>query len=96
MTLQTPLHLQCFGLKQDRHLVDATVTGRTSDAFFHVNTVIEVSEIRQVVNSDPLNRLAGAETLAYGFKIWTIGPDLFVTVHARRRGRKTGGRRSFH
>jgi hypothetical protein len=72
------------------------VTGRTADAFFHVNAVIEISVIRQVVNPDPLNRLTGSETGAHRFEVWTLGPDLFVTVHARRGGWQSGGRRSFH
>src|SRR5215216_6648141 len=72
------------------------MTGRTADAFFHVNAVIEISVIRQVVNPDPLDRLTGSEAGAHRFEVWTLGPDLFVTVHARRRGWQTGGRRSFH
>ena len=95
MTFQTPLHLERLGLINDRHLVDPSVTRRTSDAFFHVNAVIEVSEIRQVVDSDPFDRLATLKTRAHRFKIWAIGPDLFVAVHARRGGRYAGGSGSF-
>ena len=60
------------------------MTRRTADALFHVNAVIEISVIRQVVNPDPLDRLTGSETRAHGFEVWTLGPDLFVTVHTRR------------
>ena len=83
MTFQTPLHLQCRGLERDRHLVDFAVTRRTADAFIHVNAVVEVSVIRQIVYADPLDRFARAKTGAYRFEIWTVGPDLFVTTHAR-------------
>ena len=87
MTLQTPLHLQRGRLIHDRLVIDSAVASRTADAFFQVNAVIEISVIRQVVNADPLDRLAGLETRAHWFEIWAIGPDLFVTVHARRSGR---------
>ena len=84
MTLQTPLHLQRRRLVKNRHLVDPSVTSRTADALLNVNAVIEVRVIRQVVNSNPFNRFAVAETRAHGFEVWAFRPDLFVTAHARR------------
>src|ERR1044072_1722957 len=93
MTLQTPLHLQRLRLEKNRHLVDAPMTRRATDTFFHVNAVIEVSVIRQIVHAFPLERLAGTKTCAYGFEVRTVGPDLFVAVHARRRRWYSGGRR---
>ena len=84
MTLQTPLHLQRRRLIEDRHVVDPAVTRRTTDAFLNVNAVIEVRVVRQVVYAYPFDRLAGAETCAHRFEVWTIRPDLFVTAHARR------------
>ena len=83
MTLETPLHLQRRCRERDRHFIDSAVTRRTTDAFVHVNTVIEISVIRQIVNADPLDRFAGAKTGAHRFEIWTVRPDLFVTTHAR-------------
>ena len=91
MTLQTPLHLQRRGLINNRHLVNASVTRRTTDTFFHVNAVIEVDVIRKIVHAFPVERLAGAKTRAHGFEIRTVGPDLFVAVHARRGRRHSGG-----
>jgi len=91
VTLQTPLHLQRLRLEENRHLVDAPVTRRASDTFFHVNTVIEVGVVRQVVHANPLDRLPRAETRAHRFEIWTVSPDLFVAVHARRGRRQAGG-----
>ena len=84
MTLQTPLHLQRRCLIEDRHVVDPSVTRRTANAFLHVNAVIEIGEVRQVVNSYPLDRFPAAEARAHRFEIWTIRPDLFMTTHARR------------
>ena len=92
MTLQTPFHLQRCRLRHDGHLIDAAVTGRATDAFVHMNRVIEVSEVGQVVNADPFQRLAALETCAHRFEIRTICPDLFVAVHADG-GRRHSGRR---
>ena len=88
VTLQTPLHLQRLRLEENRHFVDAPVTRRAADTFFHVNAVIEVGVVRQVVYANPLDRLPRAETRAHRFQIRTVGPDLFVAVHARRRRRQ--------
>ena len=81
MTLQTPLHLQRRDLPCLRHLIDSTVTGRTPDTLVHVNTVIEIDEVRQVVNPSPLERRAGTPALANWLKILTIGEELRVAVH---------------
>ena len=87
MTLQTPLHLQRRGLVNDRHVVNASMTSRTTHTFFYVNAVIEVGVIGKIVDAYPFDRFSSAETRAHGFEVWTISPNLFVTVHARRRGR---------
>ncbi len=98
MTLQTPFHLQRRSLRHDRHLIDPAVAGRASDALVHMNRMIEVSEVRQVVNANPFQRLAGFETGAHRLEIRTVSPNLFVAVHAdrsrrhpRRRGRLDRG-----
>ena len=83
MTLQTPLHLQGFCLVENRHIVDSTVTGRTADALFHVNAVIEIGVIRKIVNANPFDWPARAEAGANWFEIRTVSPDLLVATHAR-------------
>src|SRR5438309_10022308 len=93
MTLQTPLHLQRRRLVGDGHLIDPTVTGRTAHAFLHMNAVIEISEVRQIVHAYPLQRLAAAKTRAHRLEIRTISPDLLVTVHACAGRRHAGGSR---
>jgi hypothetical protein len=72
------------------------MTRRTTDALLYVNAVIEIGVIRKIVDANPFERLAGAKTRAHRFEVLTLGPDLFVTVHARRGGWQSGGRRSFH
>ena len=81
MTLQTPLHLQRCRLISQRHQIDSPMTGRTSHAFVHVNAVIEIDEVGQVINTLPLDRLACAPALANRFEIRTVSPDLRMAVH---------------
>ena len=90
MTLQTPFHLQGRSLRHDRHLIDATMTGRATDAFVYMNRVIEVSEVGQVMDANPFQWLAALETCAHRFEIRAIRPDLFMAVHADRRRRHAG------
>ena len=61
-----------------------TMARRTADAFFYVNAVIEVDKVRKIVNANPFDRLATAKARPHWFEVRTVGPDLFVTVHARR------------
>src|SRR6185503_20928335 len=72
VTTETPLHLQRRSLVGDWHLIDAAVTGRTTDPFVYMNTVIEVGVIRQVVNPDPLDWLARAKARAYRLQIGAL------------------------
>src|SRR5437763_16053342 len=66
---------------------------RTADAFVHVNRMIEVSEVRQIVNAHPLQRLACFEARPHGFEIRTVGPNLLMTIHADLRRWNARGRR---
>lgn len=68
------------------------MTGRTSHAFVHVNAVIEIDEIRQVINTLPLNRLACAPALANRFEIRAVSPDLRMAVHTSLGWRDPGER----
>ena len=84
MTFEAPFHLQRLGLVDHRHLIDAAVTRRTTNAFVHVNAVVEIDVVGKIVNPSPFERLAGAEAGAHRLEIGAIRPDLFVTVHADR------------
>ena len=90
MTFETPLHLQRTRLRHYRHLIDPAMTGRTADAFVNVNCVIEICEVRQIVNAHPLQRFARLETCAHRFQIRAVRPDLFVAIHAHGRRRNSG------
>src|SRR5690349_10104458 len=96
LTIQTPLHLQRLGLIHDRHLIDLSVACRAADAFVHMNRMIEIREVRQVMHAHPLERLPRLVTRAHRFEIRTVRPNLFVAAHANRRRRNSRGRRSLH
>ena len=44
MARETPFHLERIFLIDGRHVVDLSVTGRTSDSLCDVDTVIEIDE----------------------------------------------------
>ena len=52
-------------LLHQRHLVDAPVAGLAADALLHVDAVVEVDEVRQVVHAHPVQRLVVAEAGAH-------------------------------
>ena len=58
------------------------MTRGAANAFVHVNAVIEIDEVGQVVNAGPADRLACAPTLTNRFEVRTVRPDLRVAVHA--------------
>lgn len=68
------------------------MTSRAPDPFVDVNAVIEINVVGKIVNPRPLQRFAGAKTGADGLQIWTIGPNLFVAIHADGSRRNTRGR----
>ena len=84
MTFKTPFHLQRLRLRDDGHLIDSAMTSRTAHALRDMNRVIEIREVRQVVNANPLERLSVFETVPDRLEIGTVGPNLFVAVHTDR------------
>ncbi len=96
MTAQTPLHLQCRSLIGNRHLIDLAMTGRTTYAFVHMNAVIEISKVRQVVHSNPLDWFASTKALADWLQVRAVRPNLLMTVHAGGSSRKACRGSRFH
>ena len=94
MTIKAPFHLQRLRLRHDRHLIDAPVTSRATDTLVHMNRMIEISEVRQVMHAHPFQRSSRFVAVTDWFEIWTVGPNLFVAIHAdgRRRHARRGGR----
>jgi len=96
VTIDAPGHHQRCLLVHQRHPVDRAVTGRAPDPLLHVNAVIEVHEIRQIMDARPLERLVVAEARAHRFENRRRVPDLRVAVHARFGRRDVGERRLFY
>ena len=96
MAGNAPFHVERFGPPHQRHLVDAAVAFDAADSLRHVDAVIEVSEVGEIVNAGPGDRLAGAVTRADDFQLRAVGPDLRVAGHAGRRRRDTGEGARFH
>src|SRR5213593_3237625 len=65
MAVDAPLHLQRLLLHHQRHPIDLAVAGRAADALVDMDAVIEVHEIRKVVDARPRDRLPGPEARAH-------------------------------
>lgn len=63
------------------------MAGFTPDSFVHMDAVIEISEICQVVYPHPRYRFTGSPALPDWFQDWAIGPDLAVAGHTGVSGR---------
>ena len=90
MAVQAPLHLQRILLIHERHFIHAAVTTGAADTFIHVDTVIEVHKVRQIVDARPLDRFAAAEAEPYGLEHGGVRPDQRMTIHAGFRRRNPG------
>lgn len=56
VTLEAPAHREVGSLPCEWHLIYATVLTDATDAFVHVDRVIEIDILRQVVHAHPLQR----------------------------------------
>src|SRR5262245_26403874 len=90
MALQAPLHKQRVFSPRNWHLIDRSMTSRTLDASIHMNAVIEINEIRKIVDARPLQGSILAIACTDRFQRRTVGPYLRVAIHARLSRRNTG------
>lgn len=95
MAVKTPGHGEILRLPHERHPVYAAVTALTANPLVHVNTVIEIDKLRQVVNPDPRYRLSGSVAFSYGFQDGRHCPHLRMAVHANLSWRDIGKRTFF-
>ena len=65
-------------------------------ALVHVDAVVEVGEVGQIVDARPLDRPAGTEAVAHRLEERAVGEDLRMTVHAGLGRRNARERRLFH
>ena len=87
MAVEAPAHLHGRALANLGHLVDAAVAGDAADALGDVDRVVEVDEVRQLVDLLPLDRLTREVGLPYQVEVRRLVPDLRMTVHADAGGR---------
>src|SRR6185436_2553825 len=85
MAVEAPFHVQRLRLVELVHLVDAPVAGDAAHALRDVDLMVEVHEVRQIVDLDPLERRLRREALAHRLEIRAVAPDLRVAVHAGLR-----------
>src|ERR1700722_14665278 len=88
VTVDAPVHVERIFFVHQGHLVDAAMAGGASDAFVDVHAVVEVHEIGQIVDTAPLERLAGAITGAYRLQDLGVRPDLRMTAREDLGGGK--------
>ena len=69
------------------------MAGGAADALLHVNLVVEIDEVRQVVDADPTQIRVVAKAGADRLENRRVRPDLVVAVHARLGRRNPGERR---
>jgi len=92
MALHAPLHIQRVHFIHQRHLVHSSMTRRAPDTLVHVNAVIEVHKIGQVVDPCPFKRFPREEAGPDRLEHVRIRPDMGVAAHARFSRRKSGER----
>ncbi len=84
MALEAPRHAEWFCFIDDRHFIDCAMTAVTADAAVHMDGVIEISIVRQLVNTNPWNWLACFPALLHGREARAVRFDfsLAVTIDA--------------
>lgn len=95
MTIQAPAHRQRRDLIDARHPIDPTMTGFAADPLPYVNRVIEVDEVRKLMNASPGHGCARQIALPDGGEFRTLDPDLTVTVQTSLRRRNSRHRRTY-
>jgi hypothetical protein len=63
VAIETPFHVKRLRFPRERHLIDAPVAGRATDAFRDVNAVIEIDVAWQIVNAIPFQGRVCRKTL---------------------------------
>lgn len=66
MAIQTPTHAQRFVLIHDVHVVHIAVTANTANPTINVNRMVEIGEVRDLMDPDPVHWLSGLPALLNG------------------------------
>ena len=97
VALQAEAHIQRLLLVHLHHLIDASMAAHAAHPGSNVRAVIKKHVIRQLVDLEPRNRLAGFPTMTHRLQARALRLHLRVTVHAgfcpRDRGIRSPERR---
>ena len=64
VTFQTPVHVKGVLPPHQRHFIDPAMAGGATDSFVDMNAMVEINKSGKIMNAGPLDRLAGAKTVA--------------------------------
>ena len=99
MAIETPFHRHRLDLRDDFHLIDSAMAGNAADAARDVDTMVEVHEVREIMNAFPHDRVVAFKAHSNRFKqsafrendaqvARSFGRSVSaMTVAASRRGR---------
>lgn len=74
-------------LVDDLHFIDGAMATVATHPAVHVNSVVEIGVVRNLVDTDPVDGLTGLPTLTHWGELWAVGFDLGVAGHTGLRGR---------
>ena len=87
MAIQAPRHALGLVLVDNLHFIDGAVATVAAHATVHVNSVVKIGVVRNLVNANPVDRLARLPTLTHWGQLRTIRLDLGMAGHASLSGR---------
>lgn len=87
VAVQAPGHALRLVLIDDLHFIHRTVAAVAAHPTIHVNGVVEIGVVWNLVDADPVDGLAGFPALAHGGELRTVGLDLRMAGHASLGGR---------
>src|SRR5205085_3922337 len=96
VAVEAPPHRERRPLLHLRHLIDAAVAGDAAHALLHVDGMVEVGEVRELVDLVPDDGAIGEEALPDRRELGALVPDLRVAVEAQRGRRNPREVRFLH
>ena len=90
VTVEAPLHVEAVFFPRQRHCVHKAMACGATDAFVHVDTVIEEHKLRKIVDAIPFERPLTSHAFPHRLEHRRIGPDLRMAGHARFRRWQAG------
>jgi hypothetical protein len=96
VAIDAPIHVQRLGSPDQCHLIYLAMASRATDTLCDVNAVIKVDEIRQLMDTNPAQRLVLLKTDEHWAKNFLILKNLRMTRHTRRCRRNASEGREFN